>query len=135
MPVAPDAGGAAARVDGVDHDNARDSDLKVAVEDAGDFEAEQAAQGPPSEDNVDAVVWVALDGEIFRLRHVFDVLGVEAGHFGDAAGEGAARVEVGVSDAVDEAVQAAEAVVRVDGAAAIVDQEQGCGVAGGRLVV
>lgn len=122
--VGPLAGGGSG-VGGVDHDDAHNVDLCVLLKLVGDLEGEHATERPSTEQDVDGAVGLAAAAEVLALNGGADVLGVGAAHLGETAHEDVARVEVGVADGVDVAVQAAQAVVGVGGAAAVVEQDGG----------
>lgn len=96
----------------VDHDDAYDSRTDLLTKDLGNFEADQAAEGPPSKN--DAAVRDCL----------LDDAGVVARHLGEAVPL-LVGLEVRVGDAVHGAAETAEAVVGKGGATTVVEEEEG----------
>lgn len=118
--------GLGAGVGRVDHDHADDVDLAILLQLVGDLHGEHAAERPPTEQEVDGAVELPSTPEVLAGNGGADGVGVQLAHLGQAAEEDVARLEVRVSDAVDVAVQGAEAVVGVGGAAAVVEEDGGC---------
>jgi len=110
------------RTDGIDHDDAEQVELGVGLsrQDARDLERDETAKRPAADDDLAA----GVDG--------FDKIEVGAGHLVQTA-EAAFLLKVRVPDAVHGPVDEAEAVVAEDGAAAIMDEDQGCRLLPGRL--